>query len=109
MEKEINFSAIEKKWQKKWEEEKIFEVEVDKKKKKFFITTPYPYISGSLHLGHGRAVTETDIYGRYMRMKGYNVLYPIAFHISGTPVLGISSAIKNDNKEKISLYEEYVS
>src|SRR3989338_10413535 len=80
-----SFSKIEKKWQKKWEENKTFEANVDKKKKKFFFTTPYPYISGSLHLGHGRAVIESDVYCRYRRMKGENVLFPMAFHITGTP------------------------
>src|SRR3989338_2863899 len=74
------------KWQKAWEENKIFEAKPGKNKK-FFFTTPYPYISGSLHVGHGRAVTESDILCRYKRMVGFNVLFPMAFHISGTPVL----------------------
>lgn len=108
-EKKIDFAKIEQKWQAEWDKKRIFEANPDKKKKKFFFTTPYPYISGSLHLGHGRVVTEGDIYCRYMRMKGFNVLYPMAFHITGTPVLGISAAIKNGNKEKIDLYKEYVS
>lgn len=104
----VNFKAIQDKWQKKWAKEKIFETEINKKKKKFFITIPYPYISGSLHIGHARVVTEADVYSRYLRMKGLNVLYPIAFHISGTPVLGISMAIKNKDKKKIEIYKSYV-
>lgn len=107
--KEIDFQKIEKKWQEKWKKQKAFEVDVDDKKQKFFFTTPYPYISGSLHIGQGRAAIESDIYCRYLRMKGFNVLYPMAFHISGMPVLGISAAIKHSDKEKIALYEEYVS
>ncbi len=103
-----DFQAIEEKWQKAWEKAKIFEAQPDKRKK-FFFTTPYPYISGSLHLGHGRAAVESDLYCRYLRMDGYNVLYPLAFHITGTPVLGISAAIKNKNKEVTKLYESYVS
>jgi len=106
--KKIDFKRTERKWQEKWERAKVFEPKVDKKKKKFFFTTPYPYISGSLHIGHGRAVTESDIYVRYMRMKGFNVLYPLAFHITGTPVLGISSAIKGRDEKKIKLYRGYV-
>jgi len=102
--KKIDFSKIEKKWQKKWEKEKVFEVVPDKRDK-FFFSTPYPYISGSLHLGHGRAVIEGDILCRYKRMTGFNVLYPMAFHITGTPVLGISAAIKNKDKEKTKLYK----
>src|SRR3989338_5859542 len=81
-----DFHAIEEKWQGVWEKAKAFEAKPDKRKK-FFFTTPYPYISGSLHLGHGRAAIESDIYCRYMRMNGYNVLYPLSFHITGTPVL----------------------
>ncbi len=104
-----NFSRVEKKWQKAWKEKRVFESDIDAKKEKFFFTTPYPYISGSLHLGHGRAVTEGDVYTRFLRMSGKNVLFPMAFHISGTPILGISAAIKNGNKEKIALYESYVS
>ena len=108
-EKKIDFSEIEKKWQDKWEKKKAFEAEPSGKKEKFFFTTPYPYISGSLHLGHGRVATESDIYCRYKRMAGFNVLFPMAFHITGTPVLGISAAIKNGDKNKIKLYEDYVS
>ncbi len=108
-EQKVDFAAIEKKWQKEWEDKRIFEPSMDSKKEKFFFTTPYPYISGSLHLGHGRAATESDIFCRYKRMTGFNVLFPMAFHISGTPVLGISSAIKNGDKGKIKLYEDYVA
>ena len=107
--KEYDFKEIEEKWQKKWEKDGIFEPEVDKENEKLFFTTPYPYISGSLHIGHGRAVVESDVYSRYKRMKGLNVLYPMAFHVSGTPVLGISSSIKNKDKKTIDLYKGYVS
>lgn len=103
-----DFSKIEKKWQDAWDKSKVFQAEPNKEKK-FFITTPYPYISGSLHIGHGRAVTETDVFSRFKRMNGFNVLYPLSFHITGTPVLGISAAIKSGDKEKIELYEKYVS
>ncbi|MBI2565059.1 leucine--tRNA ligase [Candidatus Woesearchaeota archaeon] len=101
-------TTLETKWQKKCEEAKIFEVDSDMKKKKFFITIPYPYISGSLHIGHARVVTEADVYSRYYRMNNYNVLFPIAFHISGMPVLGIATAIKNKDTKKIELYKAYV-
>ena len=99
---------IEKKWQKRWESKKAFEAKVDKKKKKFFFTIAYPYISGSLHIGHGRAAIEGDIFVRYKRMAGFNVLWSLGFHISGTPVMGISAAIKAGDKKKIELYKSYV-
>ncbi|MFZ5955724.1 MAG: leucine--tRNA ligase [Nanoarchaeota archaeon] len=105
----LDFQKIEKKWQDKWDKSKIFEADIVKNKEKFFFTTPYPYISGSLHIGHGRAAIESDIYCRFLRMRGYNVLYPLAFHISGTPILGISAAIKNKDENRIKLYEGYVS
>ncbi len=104
-----DFSVVEQKWQKKWEDAKAFEADPDPEKNKFFMTTPYPYISGSLHIGHARVVTEADVFSRFQRMLGKNVLYPMAFHISGTPVLGISLAIKNGEKDKIGLYKGYVS
>ncbi|NIO22145.1 MAG: leucine--tRNA ligase [Candidatus Aenigmarchaeota archaeon] len=104
----VDLRKIESKWQEKWKRSKVFEPKAEKKRKKFFFTTPYPYISGSLHIGHGRAVTESDIYVRYMRMKGLNVLYPLAFHITGTPILGISSAIRSGDKKKKELYKGYV-
>ena len=106
--KMVNQKEIADKWQKKWKESKLFEKEKEEKEK-FFITTPYPYISGSLHIGHGRSVAETDIYARYKRMKGYNVLFPLGFHITGTPVLGISAAIENGDEKTIKTYKKYVS
>lgn len=104
----IDHKKIQDKWQQKWQESKIFEPSPDPKKEKYFITIPYPYISGSLHIGHARVVTEADVYSRYLRQTGKNVLFPLAFHISGTPVLGISLAIKNGDKKKIALYTKYV-
>ncbi|MCD6484843.1 MAG: leucine--tRNA ligase [Candidatus Odinarchaeota archaeon] len=100
---------IEKKWQAKWEEAKIFEANIDKTKPKFFLTVPYPYTSGPLHIGHGRTYTMGDIYARYMRMKGYNLLWPMAFHITGTPIEGISSRLKEGDKKTRDLYKYYVS
>ncbi|MBU4502753.1 MAG: leucine--tRNA ligase [Nanoarchaeota archaeon] len=103
-----DLNKIAHKWQKKWAEKKLFEAKPDKKKEKFFMTVPYPYISGSLHIGHARVVTEADVYTRFQRMLGKNVLYPMAFHISGTPVLGISLAIEARDEKTIKLYKGYV-
>ncbi len=100
--------AIEKKWQKKWEEAHIFEANPDLKKPKFFLTVPYPYTSGPLHIGHGRTYTIGDIYARYKRMQGFNVLWPMAFHITGTPISSISSRIATGDETTIRLYESYV-
>ncbi len=105
----VDLKKIEKKWQKKWEEAKIFEAEPDGKRKKFFITVPYPYVSGPLHIGHGRSFTCGDIFARFKRLKGFNVLFPIAFHITGTPVLAISKSIQAKDEKILKLMKEYVS
>ncbi len=99
---------IEKKWQKKWNEAKIFEPAIDANKPKFFITVPYPYTSGPLHIGHGRTYTIGDIIARYKRLKGFNVLFPMAFHITGTPIAAISDRISNGDQKAISMYREYI-
>ena len=83
---EYKFSEIEKKWQKYWDENKTFKVEVDPSKQKFFILDMFPYPSGSgLHVGHPEGYTATDIVGRLKRMKGYNVLHPMGWDSFGLP------------------------
>ncbi|MFW9876727.1 MAG: leucine--tRNA ligase [Candidatus Thorarchaeota archaeon] len=104
-----NPQEIEKKWQDKWQKAKIFEANPDKKKEKIFITSPYPYASGPTHIGHGRSFVNGDIFARYYRAKNYNVLYPMAFHITGTPVLAISSSIERGDEIQLARMKEYVS
>ncbi|MBI4176995.1 MAG: leucine--tRNA ligase [Candidatus Aenigmarchaeota archaeon] len=99
----------EAKWQRVWREKKIFEPAVDFEKKKFFFTVPYPYTSGTLHVGHGRTYTLGDITARFMRMQGFNVLWPLGFHITGTPILAVSKRIENGEKSVIKDHEGYVS
>jgi leucyl-tRNA synthetase len=83
---EFNFAEIEKKWQKKWDEAKIFHVREDSKKKKFYVLEMYPYPSASfLHMGHVRNYTIGDIYARFKRMQGFNVLYPMGYDSFGLP------------------------
>ena len=103
----MNFKEIERKWQERWKDSRIFEPEIDEREK-FFITVPYPYMSGSLHIGHGRTFTIGDIIARWKRLKGYNVLFPMAFHVTGTPVLAIADSIKKGDKNVIELYRDYV-
>ncbi len=100
--------SIEEKWQSRWTEEDIFKGVVDKKIPKFFFTVPYPYSSGPLHVGHARTYTLGDMFCRYKRQLGKNTLWPMAFHITGTPVLSVSAKIEKGDQHTISLYEEYV-
>ncbi len=83
---EFNFNQIEKKWQKKWEESKCFESKEKSNKKKYYVLEMYPYPSASfLHMGHVRNFTIGDIYARFKRMQGFNVLYPMGFDSFGLP------------------------
>ena len=80
------FAKIEKKWQKKWEESKIFDVKEDPKKQKCYVLEMYPYPSASfLHMGHVRNYTIGDVYARFKRMQGFNVLYPMGYDSFGLP------------------------
>ncbi len=102
----VDFKEIEKKWQKAWEEAGIFEAEPDGRQK-FFITVPYPYLNGNLHVGHCRTFTIGDAFARYMRMKGYNVLFPLGFHVTGTPIIGLAELIRNRDEKTIEVYTKY--
>lgn len=101
-----DFDSIEEKWLGRWEEEKIFQPRPDGKK--FMLTVPWPYCNGALHIGHGRTYTVGDIVARYKRMSGYNVLYPMGFHISGTPILAFSKKIERGDEETVNLYKSYL-
>jgi leucyl-tRNA synthetase len=94
----INWNEIETKWRNKWNESKDFETNPNEKPKKF-ITVAYPYPNSPQHIGHGRTYTLADVHARYYRMKGYNVLFPMGFHYTGTPVLGMAKRIQNQEKE----------
>lgn len=94
----------EKKWQKKWEEAKLFESNPNDKEK-LFITVAFPYPSGAMHIGHGRTYTVPDVYARFKRMEGYNVLFPMAWHVTGAPVIGIADRIKRKDPWTLDLYE----
>jgi leucyl-tRNA synthetase len=80
-----DFNKIAKKWQKKWEEDKVFKVTEDPKRSKFYCLEMYPYPSGKLHIGHARNYAIGDSYARFKRMKGFNVLYPMGYDAFGMP------------------------
>lgn len=102
----VDFKAIEEKWQSKWLEEKVFEPQMDEKVSKFYITVAFPYLSGHLHVGHARTYTIPDVIARFKRMQGYNVLFPMAWHITGSPIVGIAERIKHRDPQTVYLYRD---
>jgi len=97
---EIDWNVIDKKWQKQWLENNDHEVDSNNKEKKF-ITVAYPYPNSPQHIGHGRTYTIADVHSRYLRMKGFNVLFPMGFHYTGTPILGMAKRVEANDVELI--------
>jgi len=96
-------NEMEKRWQKKWEEEGIHQPDPDEDKEKFYLTAAYTYPSGGMHMGHVRSFVIPDVIARYKRMKGFNVLYPMGWHVTGTPVVGALQRLKEGEEEQLDL------
>lgn len=93
-------TEIEKKWQSEWEGEELFQPEPSDEEK-FYITVAYPYPSGGMHIGHIRTYMLPDVFARYHRMKGENVLFPMGWHVTGTPIIGALNRIKEGDQDQI--------
>ncbi len=102
----MDFSSIESKWRKKWEEALLFESKPSGERDKFFLTAAFPYPNSPQHIGHGRTYTTTDIYARYMRMQGKNVLFPMGFHVTGTPIIAMAKRLADKDEEIIKIFRE---
>ncbi len=104
---EYNFREIEKKWQEEWKEKKVYQVSNESDKPKFYVLDMFPYPSGAgLHVGHPLGYIASDIFARYKRLKGFNVLHPMGYDAFGLPAEqyaiehGIHPAISTDTNIK---------
>ena len=99
----MEWTSLEEKWRRKWGEEKYFETDPNTSKK-FFVTVAYPYPNSPQHVGHGRTYTLADVHARFMRMLGYNVLFPMGFHYTGTPILGMARRVQDNDKKLLETF-----
>ncbi|MCX6053589.1 MAG: leucine--tRNA ligase [Chloroflexi bacterium] len=97
-----NPNEIEKKWQQKWEDDHLYESNIDENRPKFYALTMLPYPSGDLHIGHWYAISPSDARARFKRMNGYNVLFPMGFDAFGLPAE--NAAIKRNIHPKTWTY-----
>ncbi len=98
----LDYKEMEEKWQKAWSQAKVFEPEPNDKKP-LLVTAAFPYVNSPQHIGHVRTYGTADTYARYMRMRGFNVLYPMAFHATGIPLVAVAKRIRNNDQELIDI------
>ncbi len=96
----MDFEEMERKWQERWFSNKIYEARKEKGKK-FFIHFAYPGISGYLHVGHMRGFTYADVIARYMRMNGYDVIFPAGFHATGLPAVSLAKKVARNDENML--------
>jgi leucyl-tRNA synthetase len=100
----FDWHALERKWQKKWNWRKIQETDPDPRKPKYFVTAAYPYPNSPQHIGHARTYTIADVNARYHRMRGYNTLFPMGFHYTGTPLFAMSKRLRDGDPEIVETF-----
>ena len=107
---EYDPQELEARWRRRWAEEGRYEADpadaADDADDSTFITVPYPYPSGGMHIGHARTYTVPDVYARYRRQQGDNVLFPIAWHVTGTPIIGAVERLKKGEEDQLSVLRD---
>lgn len=100
----VDWGSIEEKWQRRWAEARIFEADPMPGRPKFYLTVAYPYPNSPQHIGHGRTYTLADVHARYRRMQGYNVLFPMAWHYTGTPVIAMVERLMKGDEDLLDTF-----
>ena len=98
--------ALESKWRQRWAEGGRYEADPVPDEEATFVTVPYPYPNGGMHIGHARTYTVPDVWARYRRLQGDNVLFPIAWHVTGTPIVGAVERLKEGEAEQLSVLRD---
>jgi leucyl-tRNA synthetase len=98
---------LEERWRERWADTGRYEPDPgDDADDVTFLTVPYPYPSGGMHIGHARTYTVPDVYARYRRQQGDTVLFPIAWHVTGTPIIGAVERLKKGEEKQLSVLRD---
>ncbi|WP_336001577.1 leucine--tRNA ligase [Halorientalis halophila] len=97
---------LEAEWRDRWADAGRYEADPEGEAEPTFITVPYPYPSGGMHIGHCRTYTVPDVYARYRRLQGDDVLFPIAWHVTGTPIIGAVERLKKGEEDQLSVLRD---
>ena len=93
--------VVEREWRRRFEESGRYEPDPDEGEDPTFITVPYPYPSGGMHVGHARTYLVPDVYARFERLRGEQVLFPMAWHFTGTPIVGAVERVRKRDPDQI--------
>ncbi len=102
----LDTQAIEKKWQQRWKDAKLFETDAQPGTKKFFGTFPYPYINAFPHIGHLYTIMRVEALARYKKLQGYNILFPQGWHATGSPIIAAAKRVKEREEKQIKIMKD---
>jgi leucyl-tRNA synthetase len=102
----MDLKEIAEKWQKKWQDNKTFEADPKEGQKKYFLTTPYPYVNAFPHIGHLLTYLRGEMMARFKRMQGYNVLWPQGWHATGSPIVNAAKRVAEGEQKQIKILKD---
>ena len=97
--------GMQQKWSQKYDEKGLFEPEPSDNEK-FYITSAYTYPSGGMHIGHAQSYGLPDVIARFKRMRGFNVLYPMGWHVTSTPIVGALERLKDGEQQQLHVLRD---